>query len=169
MLISHLRTGDKHRAAEMATDILFQRLAHVAKHRCACASPAKKKLVNPSKFASTSCYSTHTSIPDFLLPAFSRGLPAASPSSNVHRPCQPCVPSRVTHVEHHRSISTSPAIRAVVVTANPRKDVDGNEMLIDITTRAANVCGFSTLVYHRWRSLTNDLATQRDNGQRSES
>ena len=168
-LISHLGTEDKHRAAVMAPEILFQRLTHLAKHRCACASLAKKKLVNPSKFASTSCYSTHTSIPDFLLPAFSRGLSAASTSSHVHRPCQSRVPSRVTHVQHHRNISTSPAMRAVVVTANPRKDVDGNEMLIDITTRAANVCGFSTLVYLRWRSLTNDLATQRDNDQRSKS
>lgn len=153
----------------MATDILLQRLTHVAKHQCTCASPAKKTLVNTTKLASASYYSTHTSIPGFLLPAFSRGLPAASPSSHNRAAFRRRVLSRVAHVEHLRSLSTSPAMRAVVVTANPRKDVDGNEMLIDITTRAANVCGFLTLVYLRGRSLTKDPATQRDYGQRPES
>lgn len=133
----------------MATDIILQRLTHVARRQCACASPAKKTLVNTSKFASTSHYRTRSSIPDFLLPAFTRGTPASLPSSHVHPAFQRRVGSRAAHVEHHRNISTSPAIRAVVVTANPRKDVDGNEMLIDITTRAANVCGFLTLVYIR--------------------
>lgn len=131
----------------MATDILLQRLTHVVKHQCACASPAKKTLVNTSKFASTSYYSTHTSIPDFLLPAFTRGTPPSSPPSHFHSAFQRHVGSRAVHVEHHRNVSTSPAIRAVVVTANPRKDVDGNEMLIDITTRAANVCVASRPLY----------------------
>ena len=135
----------------MATDILLQRLTHVAKHQCTCARPAKKTLVNNSNFASTSYYCTHTSIPGFLLPAFPRVLPAASPSSHIHPAFRRRVPSRVAHVEHHRSLSTSPAMRAVVVTANPRKDGDGNEMLIDITTRAANVCGFLTLEHLHWR------------------
>ena len=153
----------------MAADIVLQRLTPVAKHQCACASPAKRKLVSTSRFLSTSYYSTHTSIPDFLLPAFSRGSPAASPSFRIHPAFQRHIPTRLGHVEHRRSLSTSPATRAVVVTTNPRKDVDGNEMLVDITTRAANVCGFPTLVYLRWPSLTNESATQRDNGQRRKS
>ena len=153
----------------MAADIVLQRLTHVAKHQCTCASPAKRTLVNTSKFLSTSYYSNHTSIPDFLLPAFARASPTASPSFHIHPAFQRYVPTRLGHVEHCRSLSTSSATRAVVVTANPRKDVDGNEMLIDITTRAANVCGFPTLVYLRLPSLTNVSATQRDNGQRRKS
>ena len=153
----------------MATDIILQRLTHVVKRQCACVSPATKMLVNTSKFASTSSHSAHLPIPDFLLPAFTRGTPASPPLSHVYPAFQRRVGSRAAHVEHHRDISTSPATRAVVVTANPRKDVDGNEMLIDITTRAANVCGFLTLAYIRWRSLTKDSATQRNNGQRPKS
>ena len=153
----------------MAADIVLQRLTHVAKHQRPCASLAKKTLVNTSKFLSTSYYNTHTSIPEFLLPAFSKGNPAASPPFHIHPACQRYIPTRLGHVEHRRCLSTSPATRAVVVTANPRKDVDGHEMLIDITSRAANVCGFSTLIYLRWPSLTNDSATQRDNGQRQKS
>ena len=153
----------------MVADIVLQRLTHVAKHQCTCASAAKKTLFNTSKFLSTSSYSTHTSIPDFLLPAFSRENPAVPTSPPIHPAFQRHVPTRLSHAEHRRSLSTSPATKAVVVTANPRKDVDGNEMLIDITTRAANVCGLMTLMYLRWASLTNDLATQRDNGQRRKS
>ncbi|MCJ1316900.1 hypothetical protein MMC15_002221 [Xylographa vitiligo] len=76
-------------------------------------------------------------LPSFLLPAFSqqRGfsvstvakLPPPSKTSSVFV-AQRSVP---------RLFTTSSYRSAVVVTANPRKDDDGNDMLIDITPRAS--------------------------------
>ena len=78
-------------------------------------------------------------LPSFLLPAFSqqRGfsvsavakLPPPSKTSSVFV-AQRSVP---------RLFTTSSYRSAVVVTANPRKDDDGNDMLIDITPRASKV------------------------------
>lgn len=41
---------------------------------------------------------------------------------------------------HRRCFTNSPPKLATIVTANPRKDEDGKDMLVDITARASNAC-----------------------------
>ncbi|MCJ1281366.1 [4Fe-4S] proteins maturation [Xylographa opegraphella] len=76
-------------------------------------------------------------IPSFLLPAFTqqRGF---SRSTAVKLP-PPSKTSGIPFVQRSvpRSFTSSSQSRAAVVTANPRKDEDGNDMLIDITPRAS--------------------------------
>ena len=83
-----------------------------------------------------------TSIPDFLLPAFTKKKHHASTASHLHRSFLLFPPTASDHLLQRRLFSASPGAKAAVVTANPRRDEDGNEMLIDITTRAANVFSF---------------------------
>ena len=78
-------------------------------------------------------------LPSFLLPAFHqdsqahmlarRSKPLFKRSSRLVR----LIPGQ------ERLFSSSSVRRATVVTANPRKDDDGNDMHVDITARAAKV------------------------------
>ena len=51
-------------------------------------------------------------------------------------------PASPGHSLQRRMFSVSLAAKAAVIVSNPRKDEDGNEMLIDITARAAKVFPF---------------------------
>lgn len=77
-------------------------------------------------------------MPDFLLPAFSCLRLAIIPSSH-YVSSRASSSSRTPEPTRHRSFSNSPVSPAVVVTTNPRKDEDGNDMIVDITPRAAKV------------------------------
>ncbi|MCJ1289496.1 hypothetical protein MMC34_001029 [Xylographa carneopallida] len=76
-------------------------------------------------------------IPSFLLPAFGQQRRFSIPTiAKLSLPLKvACVP--VAQRSVRRLFTTSSRSSAVVVTANPRKDDDGNEMLIDITPRAS--------------------------------
>ncbi|KAL2057724.1 hypothetical protein ABVK25_002108 [Lepraria finkii] len=119
----------------MVNEILARPLVRLAEHKFACVRAARNSLVNNSRrHTSGSHYSTPAFIPDFLLPAFMIGKPVATPSFHAFPP--PRQP-KYLNTSHTRHISASPATLATVVTANSRKDEDGNEMLIEITARAA--------------------------------
>ena len=80
----------------------------------------------------------HDHFADSLSPSI---LARGSPSFHVSRRSdQACGLLRLSYpYGQERHLSRSSAAKAAVVTANPRKDEDGKEMLIDITPRAASV------------------------------
>ncbi|MCJ1232446.1 hypothetical protein MMC14_000398 [Varicellaria rhodocarpa] len=93
-------------------------------------------------------YGKQRALPDFLLPAFSHQritntFPCSYRQKSLSR-LSPNTPSSVlrsvpeTPLNPRRLFSTSLSNNAAIVTVNPRKDDDGNEMLIDITPRAAH-------------------------------
>jgi len=83
--------------------------------------------------------STNAAIPDFLLPASSLHTSIPHASFHIQSPRPQPQPINRRQVQQRQSFSASAATNATVVAANPRKDEEGNEMLIDITTRAATV------------------------------
>lgn len=123
----------------MTAEVLTRPLNLLARYELACIRPAKKHIYGTRRPLAISSHTTQRIIPDFLLPAFATGINLGSPLFHVSSTLHKRAVSHAKHVEQRREFSASPATKAVVVAANPRRDEDGNEMLIDITARAANV------------------------------
>lgn len=125
----------------MEPKTLLRPLVCLGKHQLAFARTASTLTAVTQQHLSTSRYS-YTSVPDFLLPSSITKNYHASTISYRHRVPLQSAPASPGHPLQRRMFSASPVAKAAVVTANPRRDEDGNDMLIDITARAANVCLF---------------------------
>ena len=122
----------------MGNRALFRSLHSLTRHRLAFARTANRSNASTTRHLSASQHS-FTSLPDLLLPLSIAKEQHPSTASHLHRSFLLSPPTASYHLFQRRLFSASPRAKAAVVTANPRKDEDGNEMLIDITTRAANV------------------------------
>lgn len=117
--------------AAAKTIILLLRLAV---ERAGCTRVTQATFSSNSRNIMNSSRHNTEPLPEFLLPF----LRERNASLLFHRSF------RLSRASCHdtqskRNFSSSPAPKAVAATINPRKDEEGNDMLIDITSRAATV------------------------------
>lgn len=122
----------------------MQSLACLTKNELAFSRRAHKIDVNNQRNVSTGLQ-YHTCTYNGLLPASDTKRHHVSAITHRQRSARPSAPAIPAHLLQRRMFSVSPTAKATIVTANPRKDEDGSEMLIDITARAANVFSFESL------------------------
>ena len=134
----------------METNVVLRPLVRLAKHELAFTRRTGNLVANTQRSLSNSQHPyTYTDTFDFLLPSSTINKHHAYTKSHRHGPLLQSCPACPGHPLQRRMFSVFPAARAAVVTANPRKDEDGNEMLIDITSRASKVfslCFLATLM-----------------------
>ena len=124
----------------METQVLSRPLVSLLWHDLAFARTPSKNTVNLRRHLSTNQHPFRG-----LLPPSITSKHHAFSTPYHHKRILSFGPTRPGHPLERRMLSVSPAAKAAVVRANPRKDENGNEMLIDITARAANVLSFYSL------------------------
>lgn len=125
----------------METKALLRPLVRLATHELVSARTASRSNADTPRHLSTS-NSSYTFIPDYLLPPSIPKKHHVSAVFHRRRSATQFVPTTPGHLHRRRMFSATPTAKAATVIANPRKDEDGKEMLIDITARAAEVCSF---------------------------
>ena len=134
----------------METQALSRPLVCLVKHHLAFATSPSKIKVNFRRPLSISQYPFRV-----LLPSSITNKYHAFPTPHHYKPILSYGPGCPGHPPQRRMLSVSPAAKTAVVTANPRQDEHGNEMLIDITARAANVFSFHSLWPHHPTTANN--------------
>lgn len=122
----------------MACEFFAQHLTYLVRYpsssKASLTSRALRSRPCAHRPLSSACHSVGAPVPEFLLPSFTSSRTSAlKPRHNTKQA------SSISRSQSRRAFSSTKRAQAAVITANPRKDEDGNEMAIDITARAANV------------------------------
>ena len=119
----------------MAATKLMMPLLRLAVERGECIATAKASFSTSRNFVSSSRQHVEP-LPEFLLPSVRK--------RRIPHTIRTVRPSTLRTYSKRKFVS-SPVSKAVAVTINPRKDEEGNDMLVDITSRAATVRVFIVL------------------------
>ena len=121
----------------MPFEVLAKRSLQLNRHRLVSASSGtsfpNRQCLSTCRHVSNGCY-----ISGRLADSRGRNFTLIYNTTTTYPRSQRLALSR-WRLQSERRFSLSATARATVVTANPRKDEDGNDMSIDITSRAANV------------------------------